>query len=87
MNYLAVDVGGTSTRAAVVAADGSCLGYGTAGSGNPTSFDTVTAVTAIVAATRTAMAAGGRDPADIALGRRSGSPGPAARPARGCTAS
>ena len=68
MNYLAVDVGGTSTRAAVVAADGSCLGYGTAGSGNPTSFDTITAVTAIVAATRAALAAAATTPADITSG-------------------
>ena len=65
MNVLAVDVGGTSTRAAVVTPDGECLGFGTAGSGNPTSFDTVTAVAAIVAATRAALAQAAATPADI----------------------
>jgi glucosamine kinase len=59
MKYLAVDVGGSSTRAAIVEADGTCVGYGTAGSGNPTSSSAADAVAAIVAATRTATAQAG----------------------------
>jgi N-acetylglucosamine kinase-like BadF-type ATPase len=53
--YLAVDVGGTSTRAVVVGADGSALGYGSAGSGNPTSSGSALAAEAIVAATAGAL--------------------------------
>lgn len=37
LRYLGVDAGGTSTRAAVVSQDGTCLGIGRAGSGNPVS--------------------------------------------------
>lgn len=36
-NYLAIDAGGTSTRAVLVASSGQCLGYGSAGGGNPVS--------------------------------------------------
>lgn len=36
-NYLAIDAGGTSTRAVLVDASGDCLGYATAGGGNPVS--------------------------------------------------
>lgn len=68
MKYLAVDVGGTSTRAAVVQEDGTCVGYGTAGSGNPTSSGTAGAASAIVGAARAAMARAGSAPADFAAG-------------------
>jgi len=68
MKYLAVDVGGTSTRAVVTSEDGTCVGYGRAGSGNPTSSGTANAVAAIVEATRNAMAQAGSAPADIAVG-------------------
>lgn len=36
-NFLAIDAGGTSTRAVVLDASGQCLGYGTSGGGNPVS--------------------------------------------------
>jgi glucosamine kinase len=55
MNVLGIDVGGTSTRAVLVAADGRCLGYGATGAGNPTSSGTETASAAIVAAASAAL--------------------------------
>ncbi len=36
-NHLAIDAGGTSTRAVLVASSGECLGYGVSGGGNPVS--------------------------------------------------
>lgn len=36
-NYLAIDAGGTSTRAVFLDSTGACRGYGTAGGGNPVS--------------------------------------------------
>ena len=66
MNYLAVDVGGTSTRAAIVAADGNCIGYGKAGSGNPTSSRPADAISSIIAATHAATAQSGSTAADLA---------------------
>lgn len=36
-NFLAIDAGGTSTRAVLLDSSGQCLGYGTAGGGNPVS--------------------------------------------------
>ncbi len=36
-NYLAIDAGGTSTRAVLLDSSGHCFGYGTAGGGNPVS--------------------------------------------------
>lgn len=36
-NYLAIDAGGTSTRAVLLDSSGHCFGYGTAGAGNPVS--------------------------------------------------
>ena len=68
MKYLAIDVGGTSTRAIVLGEDGTCVGYGRAGSGNPTSSGTDNAVAAIVEATRCAMAHAGSAPAEIGAG-------------------
>jgi len=54
---LAVDAGGTSTRAVVVRASGECIGYGTAGSGNPISSGPAYAAGQVRAAVRTALAA------------------------------
>lgn len=68
MKYLAIDVGGTSTRVAVVDRDGTCLGYGAAGSGNPTSFGLATAAASIVSATRAALTSAGSTDTDIAAG-------------------
>jgi glucosamine kinase len=68
MKYLAIDVGGTSTRVAVVEPDGTCLGYGSSGSGNPTSSGVAEAAKAIASATRDALAAAGATDADVAAG-------------------
>lgn len=65
---LAVDVGGTSTRAAVVASDGQCLGYGFAGSGNPTASGVEPAAAAIVSAARAAMRQACVSSGDVTLG-------------------
>jgi N-acetylglucosamine kinase-like BadF-type ATPase len=59
VHYLALDVGGTSTRAVVVEADGRCVGYGTSGGGNPTASGGEEAAAAIAAAARVATAAAG----------------------------
>ncbi len=45
---VAVDAGGTSTRAVVVHPAGRCLGYAVAGSGNPTAVGPETAAAAVV---------------------------------------
>jgi N-acetylglucosamine kinase-like BadF-type ATPase len=66
MKYLAVDVGGTSTRAVVIEADGTCVGYGTAGSGNPTSSGAAVALSSILTAARAAMDRCGLAAADLA---------------------
>lgn len=68
MKFLAVDVGGTSTRAAVVEEDGTCVGYGAAGSGNPTSSGTANSVSAIVGAGLAAIAQAGSVAVDFATG-------------------
>lgn len=48
--FLAVDAGGTSTRAVLVDAEGTCRGYGVGGSGNPISSGTDRAATGVVEA-------------------------------------
>ena len=63
-----MDVGGTSTRAVVVQKDGTCVGYGKAGAGNPTSSGTEKALSAVVSAARTAMAQAGVTSDDLAAG-------------------
>ena len=68
MKHLAIDVGGTSTRVAVIDAQGTCLGYGRAGSGNPTSSGLENAAASIVGATRDAVAAAGVTMNDVAAG-------------------
>lgn len=65
LNYLAVDVGGTSTRAVIVAGDGRCIGYGAAGRGNPTSSGPTQAASAIVSASNSALAQAGLAPSDL----------------------
>jgi glucosamine kinase len=54
--FLAVDAGGTSTRAVVLDASGSAYGYGRAGGGNPTAVGIRQAVTGIVSAAEEAVA-------------------------------
>lgn len=54
--FLALDAGGTSTRAVIVDSSGRCLGYGRAGSGNPTSAGITNAVAAVGLATEHASA-------------------------------
>ncbi len=62
---VAVDAGGSSTRAVVVDATGRCLGLGIAGSGNPISAGPESVVLALGAAVGTAIAAAGVPPADV----------------------
>jgi N-acetylglucosamine kinase-like BadF-type ATPase len=54
--FIAVDAGGTSTRAATIDAGGDVLGYGRSGGGNPTSAGIAAAVAAIGAAVEGAAA-------------------------------
>jgi glucosamine kinase len=68
MSILAVDVGGTSTRAAVVTPDGTCIGYARAGRGNPTSSSVDDAAAAIVQATHNALTAAGAELGDVVAG-------------------
>ncbi len=58
---VAIDAGGTSTRAVLVDETGTCLGLGRAGAGNPSSSGPDHAVANLVAATRAALAAGPAD--------------------------
>lgn len=62
---LAIDAGGTSTRAAVLDASGLCLGYGVAGGGNPVSAGYDGALTAVAAAAAMAANASLREPLAI----------------------
>ncbi|MDQ1513288.1 MAG: glucosamine kinase, partial [Microbacteriaceae bacterium] len=52
---LAIDAGGTSSRAALIDLGGSCLGFGIAGSGNPTSAGFPAALDSLAAATAAAL--------------------------------
>jgi len=65
LRYLGVDAGGTSTRAAVVSADGTCSGIGHAGSGNPVSSGIDHAAAQVMLAARRAIRAAGCPPAQI----------------------
>ncbi|WP_022900534.1 N-acetylglucosamine kinase [Humibacter albus] len=58
-NLIAVDAGGTSTRAVVLTRSGDCVGYGVAGSGNPISSGTEHASLQIVTAVRAAIESAG----------------------------
>jgi len=57
---LAVDAGGTSTRAVVADTGGTCLGYAAGSAGNPTSAGPQAALAAITGSARTALARAGR---------------------------
>jgi glucosamine kinase len=59
--FLAVDAGGTSSRAVLVDASGRCRGFGRAAGGNPTSRGADSAAAAVVAAIAQALAAAGSD--------------------------
>lgn len=54
-NFLAIDAGGTSTRAVFLNSSGLCLGYGTAGGGNPVSRGFEPALDALAQASATAL--------------------------------
>ncbi|MBN6056828.1 ATPase, partial [Nonomuraea sp. RK-328] len=62
--FAGVDAGGTTTRAALHAADGTRLGYGTAGPGNPAAHGAAAAGAAIEQALRRAL--DGLDPSLVA---------------------
>lgn len=64
---LAVDAGGTSSRAQVVDAQGRTRGSGRAGGGNPTSRGASDAAAAVLAAMAGALSTPGVDPAAIGL--------------------
>ena len=68
MPVLAIDVGGTSTRAAIVSTDGTCVGSARARAGNPTSSGADDAAAAIAEAALAAMAGAAVDPGDVAAG-------------------
>src|SRR5205809_763035 len=52
---VAVDAGGTSTRAVVLDPAGQCLGYAVAGSGNPTAVGPQTAAASVAASVTEAL--------------------------------
>lgn len=54
-NYLAIDAGGTSTRAVLLDSSGHCFGYGTAGGGNPVSRGFPAAIEALWQASSNAL--------------------------------
>jgi glucosamine kinase len=58
---LAIDAGGTSTRAVIADANGHCTGFGLAGGGNPISAGLEAALDSYSAATHRALAASGAD--------------------------
>ena len=58
-NILAIDAGGTSTRAVVVDESGNCLGFGQSGGGNPISAGFGPALAALAEATSLAQATSG----------------------------
>ena len=62
-NFLAIDAGGTSTRAVFVDPSGQCLGYGTASGGNPVSRGFDAALAALLEASGEAI---GSTPGTIA---------------------
>jgi len=64
---LAIDVGGSTSRACLVDADGRCLGCGRNRGGNPASTDPEQAAAAIISAVEAAVADAGPAVADLAL--------------------
>ncbi len=70
---LGVDAGGTSTRAVLLTPDGTCVGYGRAGGGNPVSWGPEAAARSVAAAVsaavddcRDGVSGGGTDPLVLA---------------------
>ncbi|ALV46825.1 hypothetical protein MB46_16350 [Arthrobacter alpinus] len=55
LNFLAIDAGGTSTRAIFLDASGRCIGYGTSGGGNPVSRGIGPALDALIEASGKAL--------------------------------
>ena len=55
LSVLAIDAGGTSTRAVIVDEAGNCLGFGHSGGGNPISAGFEPALASLAAATRMAL--------------------------------
>jgi N-acetylglucosamine kinase-like BadF-type ATPase len=64
---LALDAGGTTTRALVVDAAGRCLGVGRSGSGNPISSGSEVAATSLAASGLAALSGAGCAPGDVDL--------------------
>ena len=64
---LALDAGGTSTRALVVEAGGRCLGFGRSGSGNPVSSGPDEAAGSLAASALAALATARCAPGDVEL--------------------
>lgn len=64
---LAIDVGGSTSRAYLVDETGRCLGHGRNRGGNPASNTPELAAAAIISAVETAVAEAGRGPFDIAI--------------------
>src|SRR4051794_18047985 len=62
---LALDAGGTSTRALLVDATGACRGYGQGGSGNPVSSGPEAAAAALAGAGLAALASAHAAPGDV----------------------
>lgn len=69
MIAVAMDAGGTSTRCVVLDGDGTCLGYGRSGSGNPVSSGVLVAAASAAASARDAFTMAGVSPreADVWL--------------------
>src|SRR5947209_14002442 len=61
--FLAVDAGGTSSRAVVIDSEGRCRGYGRAAGGNPTAIGVDAAAASVAAAIAQALTAAGPDAA------------------------
>lgn len=63
--FLTVDAGGTSTRALVHDAEGTCSGYAVAGGGNPTASGVESVANAMRSAADAALHQAGAEPGDI----------------------
>lgn len=64
-NFLAIDAGGTSTRAVLMNEFGECQGYATAGGGNPVSRGFGPALEALTEASRKALGGTGGPPCQV----------------------
>ena len=67
LSVLAIDAGGTSTRAVIVDEDGSCLGFGHSGGGNPISAGFEPALASLAAAASMALESSGTEDISSAL--------------------